>query len=212
MTAPFPPFPKEDWGGDSQAELDRRMAAFPLSTESQVWIAGAYAGIQVRHFAHTYGCHIRAFEPQTDAYNRYLVPIDYPKLTLHNVGLGIQDGTFEMVRPETDGCSFLMSDQQGDVGGPRITAQMVDTARFMRSHKIKAVDLFLVNMEGYEFTLLPYLIEKKLIGRFNLFLIQFHTSWASPEAFQSLRDALAETHDLWWEYRGSAWSVWKRKD
>ncbi len=207
----FPPFPKEDWGGDSEAELHRRVSLFPLTADSQIWIAGAYQGIQVRFFAQTYGCHIRGFEPQIMAVKTYLEPIDYPKLTIHNFGLGDKDGTFPMTLPATDGCSFLDTNTAGPVPGPLITAQMVDTARFLRLNKIKNVDLFLMNMEGYEFTLLPYLMEKKLIERFDLLMVQFHLGWDTQARYGQIRADLEQTHELWWEYRTPAWVVWKRK-
>lgn len=212
MTAPFPPFPKEDWGGDSTAELDRRVASFPLTPDSHIWIAGGFYGNQIRHFARTYQCHIRSFEPQPDIFQKYLAPIDYPKLTLHNFGLGERDGTFEMCKPGTDACSFITQDSQVTVPGPYITAAMVDTARFLRQNKIANVDLFLMNIEGYEFVLLPYLMQKKLIERFDLLMVQFHLGWEGGAAYPQIRADLSKTHELWWEYRPPAWVVWKRKE
>lgn len=195
---------------DDQATLDRLVRDFPLTPKSLVWIAGGFYGAQVRWFADFYKCRVWAFEPQLECFAA-LSKIEYPKLSLFNFGLGEKDGQFEMCKPGTDACSFITRDSHVVVPGPYLTAELADTARFIQEQKVKKVDLFLMNMEGYELLLLPYLMRTGLIARFEHLMVQFHLGWDGRELYPGIRRDLEATHELIWEFRPPAWVVWRRK-
>lgn len=197
---------------DDQAELDRLVRFFPLTPDSLVWIAGGWYGAQVRWFADYYQCRIMAFEPQPEAF-AHLQTIQYPKLELYNFGLGEKTELREMCKPGTDACSYITHDSTQVVPGPYIETQMVDVLSFMnkRDNSLWKVDLFLMNMEGYELILLPYMMANGLIYRFGHIMTQFHLGWDGGAAYPGIRRDIEATHELIWEYRTPAWVTWKRK-
>lgn len=195
-----------------QEELDRLVRAFPLTPDSLVWIAGGFHGDQTRWFSDYYKCNVWAFEPQPEPYAD-LMKLESEKVKTYNFGLGERDGLFEMCKPGTDACSYITHDSTQIVPGPYIETQMVDVVGFMnkRDNPLWKVDLFLMNMEGYELILLPYMMRTGLIKRFAHLMVQFHLGWDGGLGYPQLRRDMEATHEIIWEYRTPAWVTWKRK-
>ena len=196
-----------------QAELDCRVRAYPLTPDSLVWIAGGWYGAQTKWFSDFYRCYVRAFEPQTKPYQaleKLMQDGSQSKIKVYNYGLGDKDGFFQMCKPDTDACSFIIHDSVTTVPGPYVLGEMRDIAHEFEND-IENVDLFLMNMEGYELILLPHLMQTGLISRFDILMVQFHLGWEGGAAYPQLREDMLMTHNLLWEYRTPAWVVWKRK-
>jgi hypothetical protein len=74
------------------------------------------------------------------------------------------------------------------------------------------VDVCLMNIEGGEFVLLPYMLSLNQMRRFRYFWCQFH-----PEEVQngdkkadSIYAGLGETHNILWDYYPTA-VAWERR-
>lgn len=187
-----------------ERELYQLVRTLPLDAYSLAWVAGAHEGEQVRMLLDAYGCKVFAFEPQSEPYKR-LSEIEraHPlQVQAFNFGLGIVTDELPMYGTGL-GASYEAN------GSISQYTRMVDVAEFMREHS-ERVDLFLVNMEGYEYTLLPYLIDTGLIKRFSRLLIQFHNLVPHWSEYHSLCERLPATHTRQWIYKDFLWTLWER--
>jgi FkbM family methyltransferase len=133
-------------------EWDRRALDWPLTKESTVVEVGGYCGRWALQIAERYGPRLFVFEPQiwaADVCRAVLAD----SATVLNYGLGDKDCVLPMGQWETDGCSFV------NVTGPQANfgeIREIEDA-FMELH-IATPDLMLMNIEGYEYTLIPYML------------------------------------------------------
>lgn len=183
-----------------------------LNTESLVFDIGAFEGIWAQEIARKY--HPRQFylfEPQHGTHiqrlHNHLLGYDY---ILFDFALGDRDGEFAMVEYGTDGASFLSgADTRQQVG----SGTMVDAAAFLtrRAAATSNIDLTSMNIEGYEFILLPYLHTHGLLPRFERLMVQFHTFVENSQAqYEYICNILGETHTMLWECYPT-WVAWERK-
>jgi len=105
---------------------------------------------------------------------------------------------------ETDGASFLPRPRNQGVG------EMVRIDTFLAVSSIESIDLMLINIEGYEYDLLPFMIKKGIMPRIRNLMVQFHL-FADPSgsATVGLRKSIGATHDILWDY-GSTLVAWRR--
>lgn len=151
--------------GDNTYALD-----WPLDSDSIVIEVGAYKGRWSQQIHERYDCLVLAFEPQHWAYTLLEEYADiHSRYWAYNYALGVSNSTLQMGEFETDACSFLPSG--------RIQGQ----GKMRRVEEVLAVDdapcdLMMVNIEGYEYTLLPYMIEKGLLvpNKIARIVVQWH--------------------------------------
>lgn len=74
---------------------------------------------------------------------------------------------------------------------------------------LKNVALLKINIEGGEYGLLWYIIEKGLINEIDNLQVQFHVMEGSDQMYEELRELLSKTHSLTWRYP-FCWENWKR--
>jgi FkbM family methyltransferase len=154
-------------------EWDKESVNFPLTRESVVFEIGGYVGRWAKEISERYDPYLYVFEPQTWAYIRLeQALIGYPKAQIFNFALGVTEGTFPMNQWETDGCSFVHS-QPGKMTGE---GKMLRMGKFLRDSEVDHIDLCLMNIEGYEFTLIPYMIRNRIFDRIHYFMCEFHPS------------------------------------
>jgi FkbM family methyltransferase len=137
----------QDVNGDETYAID-----WPLNSYSTVCEVGAYEGRWSKQIMKRYNCTVHAFEPQSWAVVKLIMlQKDFPKLIIHPYALGNRETVLEMGEFETDACSFLL---QGTRKGGK--GEMRDAAAVLAAiseEQNKAIDLMMMNIEGYEYEL-----------------------------------------------------------
>lgn len=164
---------------------------FDLKPGSKVVVAGAYKGKLIDLLTDLYTCICYGYEPQVwaamEATERLKKKGGYA--TIHPYGLGVDDVELPMGEFHTDACSFVR-------WGPGTREQGTGWTREATKELSKYfpgdahIDLAVINMEGYEFVLLPYLIDTGWLDRIDRLAIQWHLDlnlWDS----QDMDDLLA---------------------
>lgn len=142
---------------------DRRALDWPLTRRSVVVDVGGYKGRWAYQIATRYRPRLYVFEPQPWAHATCQALLG-DAATVLNYGLGDRDGMLPMGDWETDGCSFV---KPGDgVGALR------EIGAAFAELKLKRIDLMLMNIEGYEYTLLPHMLSRGILPR--RLMVQFH--------------------------------------
>lgn len=140
-----------------------------------VLLAGAYQGATARAFPYFDArMTVHGFEPQP-----WCHPLlaDAP-MTLHPVALGDHDGTVTLHRMGGDYASLVDTSKDGEE--PTIEVQMVEAKAYLAAISPRW-SLFVFNMEGYEYTLLPYLAQSGVLDTVDNLLVQFHPkAWNGP--------------------------------
>jgi FkbM family methyltransferase len=187
------------------------MAALDLDTESVAVVAGAYEGVTMRFIAELYGCHVLGFEPQEWAVERANKRLHedahFTKATVFRHGIGAEDGVLPMGEVGTDAASFVNDPAARTHGVGKIR----EWGDVMSTLAIDFVDLLLLNVEGYEYILLPHLKKIDWMKRIKHIIIQFHDMDRSP--YHDAVVQLAETHVIKWEHANWylwTWQMWER--
>lgn len=146
-------------------------ALFDLPPLSTVVIIGAYKGItmelmdELYHPAHIYG-----FEPQDwaaqEAANRLQ---GRDNCQVYNVALGIGEDKYTMGEWGTDACSLINTGPQSREHG---TVQMMPAELYFAN--IPHSDLVIMNIEGYEYTLLSHLRQHSILPTIDRLAVQWH--------------------------------------
>jgi FkbM family methyltransferase len=151
---------------DLQHEWDRRAIDWPLDKNSVVVEVGGYKGRWALQIAERYQPRLYVFEPQEWAYGVCCAVLG-DRATVLPYGLGVEDGYLPMGEYETDGCSFIKEYE------PYAACQIKVIDAVFRHFGITHIDLMLMNIEGYEYTLLPYMFERGILP--CRLMVQFHT-------------------------------------
>jgi FkbM family methyltransferase len=150
------------------AELDRpwdvRALDWPLTKKSVVVEVGGYTGRWALQIAERYGPRLFVFEPQGWAADVCKAVLG-ERARVYDYALGDRDGTAPMGGFGTDGCSFAKE------GGPR--GPMREIGAVFQELGITAIDLMLINIEGYEYELLPHMLEQGVYP--DRLMVQWHT-------------------------------------
>lgn len=186
-----------------QHEWDRRSVDWPFSSDSVVVEVGGYKGRWAFQMAERYGCRLYVFEPQPWAYE-ICKHILGSRAVVLNYALGTHNGTHVMGKWGTDGCGFFDWGVEDDNLG-----EMRDAIPVLNA--IGEIDLMLMNIEGYEHLLLPYLIDN-LISLPRRLMVQFHNfSDRDTSSMDSIREYMGNWYTLEWDY-GVTLSAWQRKN
>jgi FkbM family methyltransferase len=184
-------------------EWDRRAIDWPLTKDSVVVEVGGYKGRWAFQIVGYYQPRLYVFEPQPWAFLvcRNLLR-GHAKVLPY--ALGITDGAFPMGDFETDGCSFVKEGTQ-----QRGTGQMREIGAAFAELSIRHIDLMLINIEGYEYTLIPHMLDRGILPQ--RLMVQFH-DFADPtgEREQAIRGLLVQTgYREVWTY-GAVLTAWER--
>lgn len=178
-------------------EWDRLAIHWPLTSESIVFEIGSFKGRWAYQIATRYNPWLYCFEPQEWAYQvTWEVLREFKKARVFNFGLGNQSGTLKMSKAGTDGCVF------SDNGEGEFSIEDIE---WMVTEPEMAIDLCLINIEGYEYTLIPYMMQKNIKPRW--LMVQCH---GNPTDYQKLRDLLSQSYNVLWDY-GTTLTAWERK-
>jgi hypothetical protein len=193
--------------GDNTYALD-----WPLTENSHVWEIGGFEGRWAQQIWDKFHCHITIFEPQLWAVERMQKRFaGIGNIDIRPYGLALDDEKRQIGNYHTDGASLVNDDgreptQPGDFKG-----FYHEVYNFPHD-----IDLALMNIEGYEYTLIPNFIASGVISRFNYFWCQFHPGLVSNEpseqfeATDQIFDQMETTHEMIWSFFPTA-VAWRRK-
>jgi FkbM family methyltransferase len=182
-------------------EWDIKSIDFDLTPESVVVELGGYQGRWGKLIADKYHPRLFAFEPQAWAAEKYRKRLG-KAAQCFTYGLGTQNAVLPMGEFETDGCSFTRTTRTQGMG------ELREYHSALAALDIGAIDLMLMNIEGYEFTLLPHIMP---LLNVKWFMIQFHCDTVQKfSEFYQWRADMTQTHNLRWDY-GTTLSAWERK-
>lgn len=149
---------------------------FSLPADSIVVVVGAYKGItmdlldELYHPSLIYG-----FEPQPwaakEAFER--LKEKFPRLQVYNAALGVTEGDYEMGEWGTDACSLVNTGPSAREHG---IVHVVPAETYFNN--IPHCDLMVMNIEGYEFTLLPHMRAQEILKKVDRLAVQWHTDLA----------------------------------
>lgn len=163
---------------DLEALLERWPLAkeFNLPPESYIVVIGAYKGITMELMRELYHPQwMIGYDPQRWALDEAHKRLDYNSNDYALIGAALvtnEDAKSDLPMGEwnTDACSLINigpgSRQQG-------VALTLDAEFALGLHK-GPIDLMIMNIEGYEFKLLPYLAEKNILEKINRLAVQWH--------------------------------------
>lgn len=183
---------------------DRKAIDWPdLTSESVVVEVGGYKGRWALQIAERYHPRLFVFEPQPWAAATCKAALG-SNAFVQDFALGTMTGPMLMGEWETDGCSLVKDSMEHPV-------EMIEISRAFRQLTITTIDLMLMNIEGYEYTLLPHMLSKGILPR--RLMVQFHT-FADPDgmALAHIHAALeARGYRIVWTY-GVMLTAWERDE
>lgn len=183
-----------------EAPILRRLVK-ELSYKDDVLVVGAYKGATC-NFIRLYNPNVKltAVEPQTWAYEHL-----GPGYLTFNVALGIEDNAHATLHEfGTDAASLF------PIAGSRSSgsAKLVDAVKFLRHHRLTNLALVVMNIEGYEYPLITYLLRYYPEIIIRKMLIQFHhTSTTQQEAYNTIHKLRIDMHYAV-DTVGAGWELW----
>lgn len=187
-------------------EWDRKSVEWDLAPDSVVVEIGAYKGRWAEIMSDMYRCKLYAFEPQRWAYEIARQKLDrFHNAYVFNCALGDISGDFEMGEYETDGCSFVRVGQR--VGG---TGRMHEITDAFDRLGIVRVDVMMVNVEGYEYRLIPYMAGAGMMAQIKNIMVQFHPETTDETTHNAAIAMLDGLYSKLWDY-GDVLMAWGTK-
>ena len=206
QTAGFKTIHEAEWkfmNGDYTLVFDH-----DLNPSSIVFEVGAYLGNFVIGLHKKHPCNIYVFEPVEGHYHDLMDNLQKNGIALHGYRIALSN--------KSEIADIYVS---GDVSSRYNTpptfhiekAKHVAIDEFMDAHKIDRIDLININIEGAEYDLIEYILDKGIVTKFVNIQVQFHEF---VEGYQQMYDAicerLRETHELTYRYP-FVWENWKLK-
>jgi len=197
----------QDWfqaRGDETLALD-----WPgVDENSVVWEIGGYKGRWANQMAMKYNPTVYVFEPQDWAFDEIKVQMGHnAKAHLYQFGLWTHAAKMTLNEYGRDG-GTLMQPEAKDPHPVMVT----DVYSFFIHEHLENIDVCLMNIEGGEFVLLPYMIGMGMMPHIKYFWCQWHLFvQSSAEKMIRLHKMLAQTHDMYWDC-GSTAQAWVRRD
>lgn len=192
---------------------------FKLPAGATIVVAGAYRGNVMDLLAHAYPLHSRliGFEPQGDALCEASHRLaKWPNVELHEYAIGVEDGVFPMGEYGAEYAGFQNlnpADSRTGSGGIGI-GDMRDVVSVFRDLHLRQIDLLLLNMEGYEYKLVPYLVEHGYFvdGRIRRLVVQVHKDMPGNVGIESdlgmALDTIERTHKRVYDELPQ-WGLWQ---
>lgn len=194
---------------------DRRSFAWPIGLDGNVIVeVGGFEGRWVAEMAARYSGRFHVFEPSPWCLPRIQSAFEAKHraesmLVIHPYALGERDGSFEMRGFETDANSFLMDDayferhpEEGRRARSMADMQDAETALVgVGREDTHRIDVMMMNIEGYEFRLIPRLVETGHIERIDFLGVQWHSAHdPSGSLMDQCVAALDATHEMFFDY------------
>lgn len=196
---------KEDWWDE-----DLRYN-YSLNQDSIVFDLGGYHGLFSKQIYNRYKCNIHTFEPIDYLYDICHQELkDLDKVKLYRKVLGDKNDTVNFY-VAGDASSIYMA--WGQVKNENSYIEMIPIDSYMADKNIHEVDLLKMNIEGAEYYLLEYMIDKEILTKFKNIQIQFHENSVDnwKERYNKITDALSLTHFLTYKFEFK-FENWQLKD
>ena len=196
---------KEDWWDE-----DLRYN-YSLNQDSVVFDLGGYYGLFSKQIYNRYKCNIHTFEPIEYLYDICHQELkDLDKVKLYRKVLGDKNDTVNFY-VAGDASSIYMG--WGQVKNENSYIEMIPIDSYMADKNIHEVDLLKMNIEGAEYYLLEYMIDKGILIKFKNIQIQFHENSVDnwKERYNKITDALSLTHFLTYKFEFK-FENWQLKD
>jgi hypothetical protein len=176
-----------------------------VSDGGTIVVAGAYEGRYIHYLNEMFpAAHIVGYEPQYDPFIKSCERFNSNKqVEIRNYGLTTCERDTELGLAGTDGASAVCFRGQNE---------MVHMANIVEELQIQAheIDLFVINMEGSEWAVVPYVLDEMMHHRIKSMAVQFHHDYVSVGRAARVKNYLREYYDLDYEDTNN-WTLWKRK-
>jgi hypothetical protein len=184
------------------------LKSYGLGPGDEAVVIGAYRGKTILTLLDMYpGIRVRGFEPQRPMYDACVEAVRGTDAIIYDYGLGERsEAGLRIGDYNTDAASFVEIPGQRGVGEGEIR----DVAEVFAMIFDGEIALTVCNIEGYEYKLLPRLIDTGWIHRMRYLLIQFHLSYITPEEHDAVIARLLETHRIRWQ-NDWVWASFERK-
>lgn len=180
------------------------LSALPITPDSVAVVVGSYKGDTIAFLRGLYDCVVYGFEPQEWAHTTAELRFagDF-KVHLFNYGLGTRaEEAARMYETGTDAASCVPRDNARSHG----YGTFVDASDAPGLNR--AIDLMVMNIEGYEYELVPHMIDHGLIYNIRRLLVQLHGDVALNLGVNApLSGRLAVSHKLRWQHGN--WQLWE---
>lgn len=202
----------------STHQWDKKSFQWNLTPKSMVIEVGGFHGRWAKEINERYHPQLVIYEPQTWlAEELSQTFVNDTNVTVKPYGLGTAPGKCTMYSYGTDGCSFIKGNETALGPGTLVEANM-ELAQY------EPIDVMLINIEGYEYKLIPHLINevcdcgnehilragKRFTIRPLVIMVQFHLFDYSDEIVEAhtlCRSILNTYYNLKWDY-GTTLSAW----
>lgn len=185
-------------------EWDRRAIDWPLTRDSVVVEVGGYKGRWALQIAERYAPRLYVFEPQPWAAEVCREVLGERAMVLEH-GLGVKNQILPMEHEGTDGCTFVTIGPRSHFG------ELREISEAFIELEVGRIDLMLMNIEGYEYTLIPHMIKQGILPQ--RLMVQFH-KFADPHADGKTHIAIGQAlamlgYRVVWTY-GVVLTAWER--
>jgi len=191
---------------------------FELPAQANIVVAGAYRGRVMALLALLYPDYVNlvGFEPQLAARAAAIERFNASgiRAMVQPFGLGESDGTFDMGEYGDEYAGFVNLDPQRArmVGHTEhATGELREAVRaFDDAVGPNKIDLLLLNIEGYEWILLPHLIRAGLFssGRIRRLVLQVHWGMGYDDRLAWIAAEIEKTHKRVYDAIPS-WCLWQ---
>lgn len=192
--------------GDETRALD-----WPIDHNALVWEIGGFEGRWARQMVEKYDPFMEIFEPQSYfARKLHDFSKENDKVKIHEFGLWVKDTLMLLHNCDTDGASVIYRDEYFEK--TTLECAFYDVYNLIPPREAHGVDVCLMNIEGGEFALLPYMIGMDMMKHFRFFWCQFHPGLLphGDERANEIFKGMLRTHKKIWDYYPTA-VAWERK-
>lgn len=193
----------KSWGEDKGDDI--LCVDYPLTSDSIVLEIGGYVGVWASKIISRYDPHMFIFEPISEYHSCLLKKFSSnPKVQIKKFGISTQNTMVDIYK-NNDGSSL-----HAKVGTKEyVQLRNIEDILLEVGHEI--IDLVQINIEGEEYPLLEYMIDRGLISKFRFIQVQFHTLGDDFEERRlSIQSKLSLTHQLRYNYP-FIWESWQAK-
>lgn len=188
---------------------------FRLSPGANIVVAGAYEGRAMELLATVYPEYGRlvGFEPQPGAREVALKRLArFPRVTIEPYGIAERDGTFPLADNGSIYASFVDLDPaHSRAGSARASVgELREVEEACRSLDLDRIDLLLLNVEGYEWLLLPHMLLAGMfaVGYVERLALQVHWGMGYDHTLADITQRLEATHKRVFDEIPS-WGYWQ---
>jgi FkbM family methyltransferase len=177
---------------------------YPLNKNSVVFDVGAFHGVWAKQMYDLYGCTVYCFEPVPTTF-KGLQKVESEYIKCYQFGIGDSDRV-QHIEFEKDASSFFTQSNKN-----RVLVYVRTMDFVLNTLGIEGVDLIKSNIEGSEYEMFEYMIERNMLDKFEHIQIQFHRNVPDFEnRRKNIREALSKTHNCTYNYE-FIWESWSRK-